>query len=79
MSATMEQTEAIGLHAHLWQPSVSEFRWVVWNAAEGTMVFDTELNCPVYIDDEPTLRQVLGRMREAGVPEGKDYPGRPCS
>lgn len=34
---------------------------------------------PVPMEDEGTLREVLRRMREAGVPESDDYPGRRCS
>jgi hypothetical protein len=40
---------------------------------------DRDVNCHWLIDDEATLREVLHRMRAAGVPESDDYPGRRCS
>jgi hypothetical protein len=43
------------------------------------MVFDRDVNCPVDIDDEAVLCEVLRRMRAAGVPESDGYPGRPCA
>ncbi|MFG2294338.1 hypothetical protein [Streptomyces sp. NPDC048603] len=71
--------DALGPYTHLWQESGPPARWVLWNTPEGTLVFDTEINCPVFIDDEPVLARVLHRMRRAGAPEGREYPGRPCS
>ncbi|MFD3545598.1 hypothetical protein ACFWUW_08240 [Streptomyces sp. NPDC058655] len=66
-------------YAYLWQESGYPSRWVIWDLAEEAMVFDREINCPVHIDDGAALAEVLRRMREAGVPESRDYPGRPCS
>ncbi|MFG3497653.1 hypothetical protein [Streptomyces sp. NPDC047928] len=64
--------------APLWQPPVAAPpRWVIWHAGEETMVFDTELNGPALVEDHD-LGEVLRRMREAGVPESDEYPGRPC-
>ncbi|MGW3668182.1 hypothetical protein [Streptomyces sp. NPDC005141] len=54
-------------------------RWVIWHSATEVMVFDRDINGPVLMDDEVTLREVLRRMRAAGVPESDDYPGRRCS
>lgn len=76
MSAHTKTAEAF---AHLWREPEDELRWVIWDLAEETMVFDREINCPVHFDDEATRSEVLRRMRAAGVPEGPDYPGRPCS
>jgi hypothetical protein len=73
------KAEGIERYAHLWQESSYPHQWAIWNTAGESMVFDREINCPVYIDDEATLREVLRRMREAGVPESDDYPGRPCA
>jgi hypothetical protein len=73
------RVDTIEHYAYLWQESAYPLRWVIWNAAEETMVFDRKINCPVYFDDEATLCEVLRRMRGAGVPESDDYPGRPCS
>ncbi|MCX4679841.1 hypothetical protein OG413_31950 [Streptomyces sp. NBC_01433] len=64
--------------ASLWQPRTSTPRWVIWNADGETMPFDLELNVPAPVEDE-FLPEVLHRMRRAGVPEGDDYPGRPCA
>lgn len=66
-------------YAHLWEDDLLRHRWVLWNTAGETLVFDREINCPVDIDGEPVLHEVLRRMREAGVPETDDYPGRPCA
>ncbi|MFI1415242.1 hypothetical protein ACH4Y0_35730 [Streptomyces sp. NPDC020707] len=49
------------------------------DTAGDVLVFDRDTNCPVDIDDGPTRGEVLRRMREAGVPEGDEYPGRPCA
>ncbi|MEV0374442.1 hypothetical protein AB0I10_32415 [Streptomyces sp. NPDC050636] len=73
------RTDAIERYAHLWEAPSSPHQWVIWTTAGETMVFDRQLNCPEYIDDEPTLQEVLRRMREAGVPESDDYPGHPCA
>ncbi|MBT2396922.1 hypothetical protein [Streptomyces sp. ISL-100] len=73
------KVESIERYAYLWQASSYPHQWVIWNTAAETMVFDTQINCPVDIDGEATLREVLRRMREAGVPESYDYPGRPCA
>ncbi|MFI9585741.1 hypothetical protein ACIHCQ_28710 [Streptomyces sp. NPDC052236] len=69
-------TYDIERYAALWRTS-SEQRWVIWTTAEETMVFDRQINCPEDVD-EPVLSEVVGRMREAGVPETEEYPGRPC-
>ncbi|MGW3729594.1 hypothetical protein [Streptomyces sp. F001] len=66
-------------YAHLWEEQGLRRRWVVWNTAGETLVFDRETNCPVDIGDESVLHEVLRRMRAAGVPETDDYPGRPCA
>ncbi|WP_329549437.1 hypothetical protein OG548_41875 [Streptomyces sp. NBC_01356] len=66
-------------YAHLWEDDMLRHRWVLWNTAGETLVFDREINCPVDIGVEPVLHEVLRRMREAGVPETDDYPGRPCA
>lgn len=73
------KAEGIERYAHLWQASSCPHQWVIWNTAAETMVFDRQINCPVDIDGDANLREVLRRMREAGVPESYDYPGRPCS
>ncbi|MFD9225514.1 hypothetical protein ACFWDI_37145 [Streptomyces sp. NPDC060064] len=73
------KADGVERYAHLWQASSYPYQWAIWNTAGESMVFDREINCPVYIDDEATLREVLHRMREAGVPESDDYPGRPCA
>jgi hypothetical protein len=75
------QTQAVEHYGHLWQDDGFDgfrYRWVIWNTAGETMVFDRETNCPVEIEGATMLRVVLRRMREAGVPESDDYPGRPC-
>ncbi len=69
-------TNVIERYAPLWQPSWEQ-RWVIWTTAEETMVFDREINCPEDLD-EPVLSEVVRRMREAGVPETDEYPGRAC-
>ncbi|MFF1675301.1 hypothetical protein ACFVYG_04545 [Streptomyces sp. NPDC058256] len=66
-------------YAHLWEDDMLRHRWVLWNTVGETLVFDREINCPVDIGGEPVLQEVLRRMREAGVPETDDYPGRPCA
>ncbi|WP_128379318.1 hypothetical protein [Streptomyces cavernae] len=66
-------------YAYLWRCSPHECRWVLWHTAGDTLVFDRDTNCPVFIDDEVTLREVVRRMRTAGAPESHDYPGRPCA
>ncbi|MHC0430300.1 hypothetical protein ACX6XY_08930 [Streptomyces sp. O3] len=72
------RTDGIEGYAHLWQsPGAARHRWVLWDAPEGTLVFDQEINCPESID-EPALGDVVRRMRAAGVPETDAYPGRPC-
>ncbi|MFH8574984.1 hypothetical protein OHB11_03980 [Streptomyces zaomyceticus] len=63
--------------APLWDAPASPPRWVIWRPDADTMVFDRELNLPVHVDDA-SLGEVLRRMREAGVPEGAEYPGRAC-
>ncbi|MEV6246105.1 hypothetical protein AB0M38_07860 [Streptomyces sp. NPDC051742] len=63
--------------AALWDTPESPPRWVIWHPDADTMVFDTESNVPVDVDDA-SLDEVLRRMREAGVPESADYPGRAC-
>ncbi|MET9509791.1 hypothetical protein ABZX62_15250 [Streptomyces flavidovirens] len=73
------RADGIERYAPLWQGTSHPYRWVIWSGPEETMVFDTKINCPEYIDDEAILREVLRRMREAGVPESDDYPGRPCA
>lgn len=79
MSLISVKTDAIEDHADLWRAPSYPYRWVIWNTAEGPTVFDRDINCPVYVDDEATRREVLRRMRAAGVPESDDYPGRPCA
>ncbi|WP_306338439.1 hypothetical protein [Streptomyces sp. KL118A] len=56
----------------------SGWRYVLWNTAGETLVFDRRINCPADVGDE-ALPEVLRRMREAGVPETDAYPGRPCA
>ncbi|MCX4985270.1 hypothetical protein [Streptomyces sp. NBC_00572] len=63
--------------AALWEVPASPPRWVIWHPDADTMVFDRELNLPVHVDDA-SLDEVLRRMREAGVPESEEYPGRAC-
>ncbi|MER6999752.1 hypothetical protein [Streptomyces sp. NPDC000410] len=78
MSTDSVTADAVEHYAYLWQTSPYPVRWAIWNTVDGTMVFDRQINCPVGIDDEATLREIVSRMREAGVPESDDYPGRPC-
>lgn len=66
-------------YAHLWQGPPYPHRWVLWDTGGDTLVFDRDTNCLVDIDDEAVRSEVLRRMREAGVPESDDYPGRPCA
>lgn len=73
------RTDDLDRYTYLWQGPQYPPRWVIWHTAADVMVFDRDINCPVYIDDEPTLREVLRRMRAAGAPESEEYPGRPCS
>ncbi|MFJ3583259.1 hypothetical protein ACIPPS_13645 [Streptomyces sp. NPDC090127] len=72
-------TDPVERHSALWQvPEGDVSRWVIWHAAEGEdIVFDREFNIPADVEDA-ALAEVLHRMREAGVPESDDYPGRPC-
>ncbi|MGW0391775.1 hypothetical protein ACWDYJ_12950 [Streptomyces sp. NPDC003042] len=80
MTTLRTKDDSVERYAYLWQSPSVPHRWVIWNDAAGeSMVFDREFNCPEDIDGEVTLREVLRRMREAGVPESDDYPGRPCS
>ncbi|MFF8535038.1 hypothetical protein ACN6K9_004647 [Streptomyces sp. SAS_267] len=51
---------------------------MIWNAPTGVTVFDRDLNGPLLLDDESALGEMLRVMREAGVPESDEYPGRPC-
>ncbi|WP_434587421.1 hypothetical protein [Streptomyces sp. A5-4] len=79
MSTTARTTpDDLARYAHLWRPTSAPRQWVIWNTAGETMIFDREINCPVDVGDG-TQREVLRKMREAGVPESDDYPGRPCS
>ncbi|MER5966000.1 hypothetical protein [Streptomyces sp. NPDC002057] len=77
----MSGAEPAGRHlerfAPLWDAPASPPRWVIWHPDTDTMVFDRELNLPVHVDDA-SLDEVLRRMREAGVPESDEYPGRAC-
>jgi hypothetical protein len=73
-----KQAAGIERYAHLWQASSCRDRWVIWTTAGESLVFDRKINCPVDVDDETALHEVLRNMREAGVPETHDYPGRPC-
>ena len=72
-------TEDLAPYTHLWQGPAYPPRWVIWHTAADVMVFDRDINCPVHIDDETTLCEVLRRMRAAGVEESEEYPGRPCA
>ena len=72
------KTTAVESYAHLWDAGRSRYRWVIWHTAGETLVFDRETNCLADTGDESLLPEVLRRMREAGVPETDDYPGRPC-
>ncbi|MER5868365.1 hypothetical protein [Streptomyces sp. NPDC002044] len=79
MSARTETAARAEAFAYLWQEPEDELRWVIWDLGEETMVFDREINCPVHIDEDAIRSEVLRRMRDAGVPESRDYPGRPCA
>lgn len=81
MSAVSTRTEGIERYAHLWEGPTYPRRWVIWgtDTPGDVMVFDRDVNCPVDIDDEAVLCEVLRRMRAAGVPESDGYPGRPCA
>lgn len=74
----MSTQDTIERYAHLWEASSDPHRWVIWTTPGETMVFDRRINCPEFIEDEATLYEVLRRMRDAGVPESDDYPGRSC-
>lgn len=76
MSGRAQVTEEYG---HFWRDDEGRSRWVIWNRAAETMVFDTETNCPAEIEDPAALPEILRRMRAAGVPESDEYPGRPCA
>ncbi|MGP4048931.1 hypothetical protein [Streptomyces sp. 2A115] len=78
-TSTSTRTGGVERYAPLWEGSPYPHRWVIWDIAGDILVFDREVNCPVDIDDEVILREVLRRMRAAGVPESGDYPGRPCA
>ncbi|MCX4903576.1 hypothetical protein [Streptomyces sp. NBC_00878] len=67
------------LYAYLWQGSPYPHRWVLWDTVGDILVFDRDTNCLVDIDDDTVRDEVVRRMREAGVPESDDYPGRPCA
>ncbi|GKQ36003.1 hypothetical protein [Streptomyces sp. A012304] len=72
------RTNVLERFSPLWEAPATPPRWVIWQAGvDEFMVFDRELNIPVYVDDA-VLEEVLRRMREAGAPENRDYPGRPC-
>ncbi|MFB6519357.1 hypothetical protein [Streptomyces sp. NPDC056401] len=72
------QANVLERFSPLWEATEMPPRWVIWHAGAGdSFVFDREFNMPVDVDDT-LLGEVLCRMREAGVPEGVDYPGRPC-
>jgi hypothetical protein len=73
------ESAAAESYAHLWEDDVFRHRWVIWNTAGEILVFDRETNCPADIGDARVLPEVLRRMREAGVPETDEYPGRPCA
>lgn len=73
------KTGVVESYAHLWEGDGLWARWVIWHTAGETLVFDRETNCPVDIGDGTVLPDVLRRMREAGVRETDDYPGRPCA
>ena len=86
MSGPGETARAAKGYAHRWEGDahpgegeVFRHRWVLWNTAGETLVFDREINCPVDIGDETVLHEVLRRMRRAAVPETDDYPGGPCA
>ncbi|MFF3214904.1 hypothetical protein ACFYYB_30225 [Streptomyces sp. NPDC002886] len=77
-SAVIGQTNVLERFSPLWEVAETPPRWVIWHAGAGdSFVFDREFNMPVDVDDT-LLGEVLCRMREAGAPEGDDYPGRPC-
>ncbi|MFG3040725.1 hypothetical protein ACGFYZ_27895 [Streptomyces sp. NPDC048330] len=73
----MTTDDGLAPYAPLWQAPSSPPRWVIWHPAPDLMVFDTELNLPVPVDDT-ALPEVVRRMRHAGAPETDAYPGRPC-
>lgn len=79
-TAARTKTDALERYAHLWRSPSAPHQWVIWHTAQETMVFDREINCPVDVDvEDAAWREVLRNMREAGVPESDEYPGRPCS
>ncbi|MEV0219631.1 hypothetical protein [Streptomyces sp. NPDC050704] len=78
-STSGTRTDGVERYASLWERSPRPHRWVIWDVPGDVLVFDRDVNCLVDIDDEAVRREVLRRMREAGVPEGDDYPGRPCA
>ncbi|MFJ2260395.1 hypothetical protein ACIOKD_18960 [Streptomyces sp. NPDC087844] len=77
------RVDGVETYAHLWRAPAYPRRWVLWDTAEGVpegvLVFDRGTNCLVDIDEGPLRGEVLRRMREAGVPESDEYPGRPCA
>ncbi|GAA4008689.1 hypothetical protein OG252_08360 [Streptomyces sp. NBC_01352] len=73
------KTAPVESYAHLWEDDGHRHRWVIWNTAGETLVFDRDINCPVDGGDETVQPEVLRRMREAGVPETDEYPGGPCA
>ncbi|MFD6285337.1 hypothetical protein [Streptomyces sp. NPDC060205] len=73
------RTDSVETYAHLWQAPPYPRRWVLWDTAGDVLVFDRDTNGVVDFDDGPTRGEVLRRMREAGVPESDEYPGRPCA
>ncbi|MFD0309499.1 hypothetical protein [Streptomyces sp. NPDC127119] len=76
MSTRIDNVET---YAHLWLAPAYPRRWVLWDTAGDVLVFDRDTNGVVDIGDGPLRGEVLRRMREAGVPESDDYPGRPCA
>ncbi|MFJ3882556.1 hypothetical protein ACIPW5_34560 [Streptomyces sp. NPDC090077] len=72
------QTNVLERFSPLWEASDTPPRWVIWHTGDGeSLVFDREFNMPFEVDDQ-VAGEVMRRMRAAGIPEGDDYPGRPC-